>query len=141
MLQPVVDSTYQIDQQQYQTCDNISSTNNCISTPFSVKDILNMPSEEYITNDTYIVGQTKEQYLFDDGFHHWDQNVPYQGYEATYYYNEQLNNNCVKNENYDEFHIMPSHVQELSNFCIPYSEEKQIIVESTTEIDNSSKNI
>lgn len=139
MLEPL-DTGYQMDQ-QFQSCDSISSTN-CISTPFFVKDILNMPNDEYVATDVYAIGQTKEQYYFDEGFHHWDQSAQYQGYENPYCYNEQMNNNCVKMEVFEDYHVMPSHVQELSNFCVPFADEKQqVVVESTTEPDNSSKSM
>lgn len=133
MLQPL--ETYSVDHQHYTNCDTITSTN-CMSTPFSVKDILNLNmNEEYITSDQYV---QKEQFIFEDNYHHWDQNVQYQNYEPHYYYNEQMNTNCVKTEGYDEY--MTSHVQQLSNFCLPYPDDKTNLPESTTsEVDSLSK--
>lgn len=94
----------------YQNCDTTTQQQNCLNTPFSVKDILNMPHEnEYIDNTVpYIL--PKDEFSYDEEYstpsQHWENNGYYHqqigGYDYAYnYHTEQMhhiNNNCVKME-------------------------------------------
>ncbi|GLV41954.1 tinman [Carabus blaptoides fortunei] len=135
------DDSYQMDSQSYQNCDTISSTSSCLTTPFSVKDILNLNmtnDSEYLDSSVpYLVNAKEQQYHYDEGYtQHWEnpglqyhQPPSYDSYGYNYYVDQTTNvnnNNCGRTVDgcYGEYVSMTSHVQQLSNFCVPYPENK-----------------
>lgn len=148
--------SYQMDQQTY-NCDTISSTSSCLTTPFSVKDILNLnmtQDSEYL--DTSVPYLVKEQsyHQYNDGYsqQHWEnpglqyhQPPSYESYGYNYYGDQQTNassNNCGRTVDscYGDYVSMTSHVQQLSNVCVPYPENKtKEPVTVTMETDSTSK--
>lgn len=104
-------------------CDTTTS----ISTPFFVKDILNMPSDsEFI--DTF--NQSKECGHFEEhpSFHYqnWDNSINHYGSYDHYNYNNYVH---VKLESAYERFEGPNHyseqINQANNFCVGYQEVRE----------------
>lgn len=151
------EDSYQMDQQTY-NCDTISSTSSCLTTPFSVKDILNLnmtQDSEYLDNNVPYLVNAKEQsyHQYDDAYtQHWEnpglqyhQPPSYESYGYNYYVDQSTNasnNNCGRTVEscYGDYVSMTSHVQQLSNFCVPYPENKTKETGNVTmETESTSK--
>lgn len=86
----------------HQTCDTTNSSNptsGCLSTPFSVKDILNIPTDDYFNS------VKREQYHHNDLQPFWDNNPSYMTSEANYnnynYYTNDVYNDLGYNHNFN----------------------------------------
>ncbi|KAK5644577.1 hypothetical protein RI129_005877 [Pyrocoelia pectoralis] len=126
----------------FENCDTTTNSS-CLTTPFSVKDILNLN----ITSDTDFgcsninfanLNSIKNEYSHYDEFNsfsqqtHWDNNyVPtYDHYNYNFYNPSETNIKCeanYSNKNFvcDTSYTTPSHVQQLSNLCVPYQDRSK----------------
>ncbi|KAI4460728.1 homeobox protein nkx [Holotrichia oblita] len=123
----------------YQNCDTTTSSG-CLSTPFSVKDILNISSE-----GDYLTGGYKE-YNYNHYNHclqsySWDNNC-YNSYDQHHY--NYYNNSGIKTETglcdsaYLTQNGLNQQQQNVTNFCISFNENEKGLIEGNEYINIES---
>lgn len=124
----------------YQNCDTTTNPG-CLSTPFSVKDILNISNEE-----EYLSGNYKE-YNYN-GYNHyfqpysWENGCYNNGYEQHNNYNNCYNATGVKTEIglCDSAYLSQEQNIPMGNFCVSFNENEKIPIEAEyANVDSPSK--
>ncbi|XP_018332253.1 homeobox protein Nkx-2.5-like [Agrilus planipennis] len=128
----------------FQSCDTTTSSSSCLSTPFSVKDILNINNGDYQSNNVYseksefVKVEYSEHYDFPHFHyqqHQWDNNYGNQCFDnynnySNYYNNLDRADAAYFYKNYNNcdassFSTTSSHMQQLSDICGPFPDKNE----------------
>ncbi|KRT86042.1 Homeobox domain-containing protein, partial [Oryctes borbonicus] len=128
--------------ENYQNCDTTTSSG-CLSTPFSVKDILNISNES-----EYLTGNYKE-YNYGHYNHYlqsysWDNNC-YNNYDQQNY--NYYNNSGIKTEigvcdsaylTQNSLNQQQPNVNNMGNFCVNFNDNEKGLVEGSEYVNIES---
>lgn len=129
----------------FENCDTTTTNSACLTTPFSVKDILNLNmtnESDYVTSNINFssLNSVKSEYNHYDeysGFaqpqnhHNWENGFvhSYDHFNYNYYTPIEANLKCetssYKNLCAENNFSAPTHVQQLSNLCVPFPDRSK----------------